>query len=251
MAKSDTFFSANKMFSISDERKKKLLSFCENLGIKFHDITLLDLALHHRSFSNESEEFRHYNNERLEFLGDSVLGMSTAAFLYEDMMKNPEGDLAKIKSAVVSEKALAPIAKTMKIDTFLVLGKGEEKTGGREKSAILADAFEAVVGAFYLDSGFEAAEQLVLRYIIPEIRNMQQNRGRKDYKTLLQEMYQKICKECPIYELTKTDGPDHDRTFWVSVKLGEKIFGPCAGKNKKEAEQNAARQAYAMLAEQK
>ena len=243
----NSVFSDNKKFHIEDSRRKALNDFCDNLGIKFSDIALLDLAFHHRSFSNESEEFRHYNNERMEFLGDSVLGMTTAAFLYDDMVENPEGDLAKIKSVVVSEKTLAPIAKTMGIDKHLVFGKGEEKSGGREKPAILADAFEAVIGAYYLDAGFEEAEKLVLRYIVPEIRKVQQNRGQKDYKTLLQEFYQKKSKTCPIYELVKEEGPDHDRTFWVKVHLNDKEYGPCCGKNKKAAEQNVARQAYEAL----
>ena len=226
---------------IPAERKAGLEEFCSNLGIKFNNLELLDLAFHHRSFSNESEEFRHFNNERLEFLGDSVLGMSTAAFLYADMMENPEGDLAKIKSVVVSERILAPIAKEMGIDQHLVFGRGEEKSGGREKPAILADAFEAVIGAYYLDSGFEAAEKLVLRFIVPEIRKVQENRGQKDYKTLLQELYQKKHRSCPQYELVKEAGP---------VRLGDKSFGPCDGKNKKEAEQKAARLAYSALSGQ-
>lgn len=227
--------------SISPQRKKELLEFCKKTGIRFNSLELLDLAFHHRSFSNESSNNRHINNERLEFLGDSVLGMATATFLYQDMVENPEGDLAKIKSVVVSEKSLAPIARKIGINRMLVLGKGEEKSGGREKDAILADCVEAVIGALYLDRGFEEAEKLVLSLIVPEIRKVQQNKGQKDYKTLLQEHYQKKCRTIPVYELVKKTGPDHDRTFWVSVHLKEKVFGPCEGKNKKTAEQNAAK----------
>ncbi len=226
------------------ERKKELLQFCKNLSIHFKDMTLLDLAFHHRSYSNENTEHKHVNNERLEFLGDSVLGMATATFLYEDMMDNPEGDLARIKSVVVSEQTLAPIALHIGIDRMLVMGKGEEKSGGRQKKAILADAVEAVIGAYYLDSGYEAAEKLVLSFIVPEIRKVQQDKGTKDYKTLLQEYYQKRYKACPVYELVRKTGPDHDQTFWVSVHLGKTTYGPEQGKNKKEAEQNAAKLAY-------
>ena len=233
---------------ISEKRKKELEVFCKSVNISFSNLNLLDLAFHHRSFSNENTEHKHYNNERLEFLGDSVLGLATAAFLYDDMMDNPEGDLARIKSNVVSEKVLAPIAKEkMHIDQYLILGKGEEMTGGRNKKAILADALEAVIGAVYLDSGFESAEKLVLEFIVPEIRKVQQDKGNRDYKSLLQELYQKKYKECPVYELVKRTGPDHDTTFWVKVKLGKSEFGPSDGKNKKEAEQAVARVAYEFL----
>ncbi|MBO4404292.1 MAG: ribonuclease III [Treponema sp.] len=233
---------------ITKERKKVLEDFSRNLGLKFKDLTLLDLALHHRSFSNESTVYSHYNNERLEFLGDSVLGLATAAFLYSDMEKNQEGDLAKIKSAVVSEAVLAPIAKEiMHIDRCLILGKGEELSGGREKKAILADAVEAVIGALYLDSGYKAAEKLVLELIVPEIRKTQAHRGTKDYKTLLQEYFQKKSGQCPKYILVKTTGPDHDRTFEVEVRLGNTTYGPAFGKSKKEAEQNAAKAALDFL----
>ena len=227
---------------LSKERKEALLEFCDNIGFSFHNIGILDLAFHHRSFSNENIEFKGYNNERLEFLGDSVLGLATAAFLYEDMMDNTEGYLAKIKSNVVSEQTLAPIAvNKMHIDRYLVLGKGEELTGGRGKRAILADAVEAVIGALYLDSGYDIAEKFVLSIIVPEIRKVQQDRGNKDYKTLLQEFYQKKYKICPKYELVKKTGPEHDMTFWVSVHLGDLTFGPACGHNKKTAEQEAAK----------
>ena len=240
------FFQKTKL---SPERKKMLIQFCKALSIRFSDLELLDLAFHHRSFSNENSEHRHVNNERLEFLGDSVLGMATATFLYEDMMDNPEGDLARIKSVVVSEQTLAPIALSIGIDRMLIMGKGEEKSGGRQKKAILADAVEAVIGAYYLDSGYDAAEKLVLSFIVPEIRKVQQNKGTRDYKTLLQEFYQKKYKTCPVYELVKKTGPDHDQVFWVNVHLGDTCYGPAQGKNKKEAEQNAARQAYESVCE--
>ncbi len=232
---------------ITPERKKDLESFCRALNIKFNDLSLLDLAFHHRSFSNENTEHKHYNNERLEFLGDSVLGVATATFLYEDMIENQEGDLARIKSVVVSEQTLAPIAVRIGIDKMLVLGKGEEMSGGRQKKAILADCVEAVLGAYYLDNGYKNAEKLVLSFIVPEIRKVQENKGQKDYKTLLQELYQKKYKMCPTYELVKKSGPDHDMTFSVTVHLQGISYGPCTGKNKKEAEQNAAHEAYTAL----
>lgn len=232
---------------LSSERKKMLGEFCRNAGIHFSDLGILDMAFHHRSFSNECRKQTNFNNERLEFLGDSVLGMATAAFLYEDMWENPEGDLAKIKSAVVSEKSLAPIARSLGVGKMLVLGKGEEMSGGRDKDAILADAVEAIIGALFIDSGYDAARKFVLSVIVPEIKKVQQNKGRKDYKTLLQEYFQKQCRMCPVYELTDKTGPDHDRTFWVTVRLDRDVFGPCSGKNKKSAEQNAAKLALEKL----
>lgn len=226
---------------ISPKRKKALLEFCRPLGLHFKDLALLDLAFHHRSYSNEDAAYRRKNNERLEFLGDSVLGLVTAAFLYEDMAENPEGDLAKMKGNVVSEKALAPVALEFGIDKMLVLGKGEESGGGRTKPAILADCMEAVIGAYYLDSGYAAAEKYVLRFIVPAVRAVQQDKGERDCKSLLQEAYQKKCKSVPRYELVKISGPDHDQTFLVSVRLGDVVYGPAEGKSKKQAEQNVAR----------
>ena len=243
------FYEINAVFwgvcmKISAERKKDLLCFCKERNLKFHDLELLDLAFHHSSFSNENVCEKYYNNERLEFLGDSVLGLATADFLYKDMSSDhQEGDLAKIKAVVVSEKSLAPIALSVGIDRLLVLGKGEEQGGGRKKPAILADCMEAVIGAYYLDSGFDACDVYIRSFIVPEIRKVQKFGG-KDYKTLLQEMYQKKTKMCPLYELVSKNGPDHDMVFAVSVRLGNVVYGPALGKSKKEAEQNAARLAY-------
>jgi ribonuclease III len=231
---------------ISSERKKELLAFCKLLGFKFHDLSLLELAFHHRSYSNENESQRHLNNERLEFLGDSVLGLAAAAYLFKTM-ENPEGDLAKIKSVVVSEKTLAPAALRFGIDRMLILGHGEELSGGRKKPAILADCMEAIIGAYYIDSGYESAEKYILSFLVPEIEKVQHDQGMKDYKTLLQELYQKKTKECPRYETVSITGPDHDQTFGVAVRLGSVTYGPETGKSKKEAEQNAARAAYLIL----
>ena len=244
MLKVKNFFQKS---NIHSARQKELVEFSKKLNIKFNNLELLNLAFHHRSYSNENSKQKHFNNERLEFLGDSVLGMATATFLYEDMMDNQEGDLAKIKSVVVSEKSLAPIARAIGIDKMLILGKGEEMSGGRQKDAILADAVEALIGAYYLDRGYEDAEKLVLSFIVPEIKKVQQNKGQKDYKTLLQEFYQKKYKMCPVYELVKKTGPDHDKIFWVSVKLKDVTYGPCEGKNKKSAEQNAAKMAWEII----
>ena len=221
---------------LDEKRKSELLHFCKSVDIKFKDLELLEQAFHHRSLSNEKKV---KNNERLEFLGDSILGMVTAAYLYNSL-ENPEGDLAKIKSAVVSEKALAPIALKLGFDRLLEMGKGEEMTGGRTKPAILADCMEAVIGAYYLDQGYKCAEKYVLSFIIPEVEKVLAG-GMKDFKTQLQELYQKNNKECPRYELVGKSGPDHDQIFSVCVHLGQKVYGPCHGKSKKAAEMAAAK----------
>ncbi|MCH5291412.1 MAG: ribonuclease III [Treponema sp.] len=227
---------------IDDARRAELEEFSQNLGVRFNDLSLLDLAFHHRSFSNENADLRRYNNERLEFLGDSVLGLATAAFLYEDMIENPEGDMAKIKSIVVSEQTLAPVAlEKMHIDRYLVMGRGEELSDGRHKKAILADAVEAVIGALYIDSGYAAAEKLVRELIVPEIRKVQQDKGARDFKTLLQEYCQKKYRQCPVYELARKCGPDHDQTFFMTVRVCGVSYGPMEGKNKKSAEQAVAK----------
>lgn len=232
---------------LSSQRVKELNTFSKGISIKFSNLNLLELAFTHRSCSQEEKVPKHENNERLEFLGDSVLGMATAAYLYSNFMDNPEGDLAKIKSCVVSEQSLAPIALRIGIDKMLILGKGEEMSGGRHKKAILADAVEAVIGAYYLDAGYKAAEKLVLSFMIPEIKRYMSDSGNKDFKSMLQEAHQKKYKVCPVYELVKETGPDHDRTFWVSVHLKDMVYGPESGKTKKEAEQNVARKAWQEL----
>ena len=223
--------------SLTLQRKADLLAFCKRVDIKFKDLELLDQAFHHRSITNEIKHIK--NNERLEFLGDSVLGVVTASYLYKNL-DNPEGDLAKIKSTVVSEKTLAEVAHRLQIDKLLILGHGEEKSGGREKPAILADCMEAIIGAYYLDSGYKCAEIYVLSFIAGEIKKVCEV-GLKDYKTLLQEKFQKTSKECPRYELVSKTGPEHDQLFTVNVHLGNTVFGPAKGKSKKEAEQSAAK----------
>ncbi|MCR5189620.1 MAG: ribonuclease III [Treponema sp.] len=222
---------------ITTERKNKLIQFSKNLNIKFKDLELLDQAFHHRSITNESKHIK--NNERLEFLGDSVLGVVTASYLYRNFDR-PEGDLAKIKSSVVSEKTLAEVAMRLGIDQLLVLGHGEELSGGRQKPAILADCMEAIIGAYYLDSGYKLAEAYVLSFIIGEINKVCEF-GMKDYKTLLQEKFQKLCKQCPRYELVSKSGPEHNQLFTVKVYLGDIEYGPSSGKSKKEAEQMVAK----------
>ena len=225
---------------LEKQRKQELLAFQKKAGCKFKNIQLLDRAFHHRSFSNEHSDSP-INNERLEFLGDSVLGMIVAAELYRAHPDKPEGDLAKIKAAVVSEDSLFPIALNLNIDTYLMLGHGEEVSGGRKKKALLADAVEALIGALYLDSGFKDAQQFVLKIIKPQMLLVEQNKHQYgDYKSLLQEYVQKKYRIIPKYLLVDTQGPDHNRIFQVKVLIRETEYGPAYGKSKKEAEQAAA-----------
>lgn len=220
-------------------RLKELQEFSKKTGIHVKNMELLNQAFCHRSSTNESHC---KNNERLEFLGDSVLGVVCASYLFKTLPDMVEGDLAKIKSVVVSEKALAPVALELGIDKLLVLGHGEEMSGGRTKDAILADCMEAVIAAVYLDQGYKVAEDYILSFLEDAIIQVLA-KGLKDYKTLLQEYLQKRDKICPKYEVVGTSGPEHDKVFNVVVILGDKRIGPAKGKNKKEAEQNAAKMA--------
>ncbi|GHU61061.1 ribonuclease 3 [Spirochaetia bacterium] len=230
---------------LSSERKKELAAFIRTAGIRFRSLEFLNLSFVHRSVANESG--LRYNNERLEFLGDAILGAVSADLLYRGLSDRPEGELAKIKSVVVSEDILSGIARELQIDNLLILGRGEELSGGRTKNAILADALEALIGALYLDSGYKAAYTFVSSRIGPEIDRVLDNRHHRDYKSLLQELSQHLYRRYPDYHLVKRSGPEHDRLFWIEVTVDGKVFGPGMGKNKKTAEQEAARIAYEAL----
>jgi ribonuclease-3 len=236
---------SNTLPEITAERKALLLSFQKSVHVKFKNILLLNLAFIHRSLSNESGV--RYNNERLEFLGDSVLGLVTASLLYNDLPDNKEGDLAKIKSIVVSAETLSGVARELQIDNMMLLGHGEELSGGREKKALLSDALEAFFGAYYLDSGYRPVFNLIKRCIEPEIKRVLNKKGYQDYKSLLQEESQKRWKTYPAYKLVKRAGPEHNRYFWMEVDVDGKTFGPGMGKNKKSAEQEAAKMAVEEL----
>ena len=227
---------------LTPARKKVLAAFLKTAGIKFRDFELLNLSLTHRSVSNESNH--KINNERLEFLGDAVLGAVTANLLYRDLAERPEGDLARIKSVVVSEDVLSGVARELQLDTLLILGHGEELSGGRTKNAILADALEALIGAVYLDSGYKSAFAFVSGFMGAEIERVLENRHYKDYKSLLQELCQRLYKNYPDYRLVKRTGPEHSRIFWMEVAVNGKVYGPAAGKNKKNAEREAAKLVY-------
>ena len=207
---------------------------------------LLELALTHRSYAYESGGIP--TNERLEFLGDSVLGIVVTDALYHRHADLPEGQLAKLRSAVVNARALAGVARTLSLGSYIRLGKGEEATGGRDKSSILADTVEAILGAAYLDHGIDVARDLVLRLFDELLIESATLGAGLDWKTSLQELTAELGVGVPSYVITE-DGPDHAKEFQARVVLGEAHFGLGTGSNKKEAEQEAASSAYAELLE--
>lgn len=224
---------------------KRLAAFQKAAGFKFKNNDLLNLSFMHRSVSNETGS--KVNNERLEFLGDSILGAVCATLLYKTYTDKNEGDLAKIKAVVVSEDVLSEIALDLGIDKMLLLGKGEENSGGRAKKAILADAMEALIGALYLDSGYKPAFDFVARCLVPQIDRATGADYHKDYKSLLQEFCQREYRCYPDYRLVKKTGPEHDRIFWMEVRVKDTVYGSGTGRNKKSAEQEAAKLAYEAL----
>jgi ribonuclease-3 len=228
-------------------RKKILAAFLKAAGIRFRRLELLNLSFIHRSVSNESSH--KVNNERLEFLGDAILGAVTAALLYERLAERSEGDLARIKSVVVSEDILSGVARELQIDNLLILGRGEENSGGRTKKAILADALEALIGALYLDSGYKAATAFVRDFMEGEISRVLENRHHQDYKSLLQELCQQRYRSYPVYRLIKRSGPEHERIFWMEVLVNGAVYGPGTGRSKKAAEREAARMAWDVMAD--
>ena len=248
-------------------RRAALRRLQRRAGVRFRDLALLNLALCHRSYAHEAgvpasgrgkpanghgkpaaaKRPGAANNEKLEFLGDAVLGLAISDELFNTSGQRTEGDLARVKSFVVSEEALYDWATRLDLSSYVLIGRGEELTGGRTKKAILADAMEAIIGAFYLDSGTAAAQEFVLRSLRPEIERVASNNHRQDFKTLLQQLAQKRFRSHPRYRVVKREGPDHDRTFWIAVQLGGQTYGPGSGKNKKAAEQQAAARAYSAL----
>lgn len=217
----------------------------EKLEYRFRDVSLLRTALTHSSYANESHG-KSICNERLEFLGDSVLGMITAEYLYTQCTDVPEGVLTKHRAALVCEKALCKYARELGIGACLLLGRGERHSGGENRPSILADAFEAVLAAIYLDGGIEPAKKLVLRFITREMVESRRP-GFRDYKTQLQEIIQQNPEEQLEYVLVEESGPDHNKHFVVEVRLNSNVLSRGGGRSKKEAEQQAAREALSLM----
>ncbi len=216
-----------------------------NLGYKFNNITLLQNALTHSSYANEMHT-SYGSNERLEFLGDAVLSVIVADYIYKNYSKLPEGELTKLRASLVCEKSLFSYAKELEIGNCLMLGKGEAANGGANRPSLLADAFEAVLAAVYLDSSIEEARKIVMRFIKKELEHTD-NEVFKDYKTCLQEVIQRNPEERLSYVLIAESGPDHDKSFTVEVHLNSNVLGTGVGKSKKLAEQSAAKEALTLM----
>ena len=215
------------------------------IGYQFKNITLLQNALTHSSYANEHWHNSLRSNERLEFLGDSILGMVTAEYLYRHFPDRPEGDLTRMRADMVCEKALAKVAGQLQLGQHLLLGNGEEQSGGRNRDSILADAVESVIAACFLDGGMEPARALIDRFVLQDVpvKKLQN----QDYKTALQELVQQKKNQALTYVLTGERGPDHDKWFEVEVRLNGKTVGTGSGTSKKRAEQEAARVAIEAL----
>ena len=217
----------------------------KKLNHKFNNVELLKNALTHSSYANEVRAY-YGSNERLEFLGDSILSIIVSEYIYKQFPKMPEGELTRLRASLVCEKSLCSFARELELGKYLLLGKGEAHNGGRERDSILADAFEAVLAAIYLDAGMEKAREHVMNFVLREI-NDKNDDGFKDYKTVLQEIIQQNPEEKVSYELIGESGPDHNKHFVVQVKINNNIIGKGGGKSKKEAEQQAARVALELM----
>lgn len=228
---------------LSQKRRKILARFERKVNLQFSQIELLNQALTHKSFSSDPLTY----NERMEFLGDAILGLVISDYIYQMYPQYDEGALSKLKAGVVSRSVLARKARALNLGKYLLLGRGEEANRGRVQSSILADAFEALIGALYLDSGLEAARSFILRELSEKILQVSQPRYVEDYKSLLQELTQSSFKEKPAYQVISAVGPEHKKRFTIRVSIVNRSLGLGRGRSKKEAEQAAARRAIAKL----
>ncbi|MEF9933653.1 MAG: ribonuclease III [Clostridium sp.] len=228
-------------------RTQEIKEFQAIIGVEFENTSLLDKALTHSSFANQFSLKYDDHNERLEFLGDSILSMVVSEYLYKRYKNKQEGKLTRIRAAVVCEPSLADISRSLKVNKYIRIGKGEELSGGREKDSLLADACEAIIAAIYLDRGIEEARKFILKNLEPKIESIGENYNYRDFKSRLQEYVQKSLLVPIRYAVIKEYGPPHDKTFEVEVYLDEKPTGKGVGKSKKEAEQGAAKDALASM----
>ena len=215
------------------------------IGYRFKNITLLQNALAHSSYANERWHDSLKSNERLEFLGDSILGMVVAEYLYRNFPERPEGELTRMRADMVCEQALAAVAGRIGLGNHLLLGNGEEQGGGRNRNSILADAVESVIAASFLDGGMDAAKSFIDRFILVDVPVTKLHNA--DYKTALQELIQQKKNQALSYVLVGQSGPDHDKEFRVEVSLNDQVIGKGVGSSKKRAEQDAARVALEYL----
>lgn len=216
------------------------------IAINFKNPSLLKNAFVHRSYLNEKKDFAGISNERLEFLGDSVLSLVVSRFLYETLPQSSEGNLTKLRASLVRTETLGKIAQSLSLGNYLLLSKGEEETGGRQNSSILANTFEALIGAIYIDQGLPKAQSLIEKTILKKWKELAKS-AVSDNKSKLQEISQRKFRVSPNYKLLEGWGPDHARQFKLGVYIGEKLMGTGIGKNKQEAAQEAARAALSRL----
>lgn len=219
------------------------------IGHRFSNQELLERSLTHKSYANENRVPDH--NERFEFLGDAVLSLVMSEYLMKNCPASSEGDLSRLRAAVVSEPALAAVAREIGLGGYLLLGKGEEQTGGRDKDSLLADCLEALIASVYLDAGLPASETLVIRLFEKTVQKSCSSRSSLDYKTELQELSQERMKQLPEYRIVSESGPDHQKQFSVDLTIKGELYGRGTGKSKKEAEQRAAKEALEKLTIQK
>jgi ribonuclease III len=231
------------------EQPPEFEALTESLGYRFKNYGLLTKAFQHASYVNEHPEENLEDNERLEFLGDAVLDLAITDFLMQKFKKEEEGVLSKYRAMLVDETGLFRIAKRLNLGKFLRLGKGEDQTKGREKPSILANTMEALVGALYLDAGFDTTREIIGGLFSPMLDKVSTTDMEHDFKSLLQEHTQRTHKILPKYSLVEEKGPAHDRTFKVELALNDEVLSVAEGKSKKEAEQNAAREAFFCLKE--
>lgn len=216
------------------------------IGYQFKNPALLNEALTHSSYANEHKTQHIKYNERLEFLGDSVLSIVVSDYIYKNCPELPEGELTKLRASLVCEKSLYEFAKKIDLGKYLILSKGERNNGGADRPSILSDAFEALIAAIYIDGGIAPASKHILNFVIPAIKNSKKKKI-NDYKTTLQEIIQKNPGEKLEYVLVKESGPDHNKHFVVEVHLNSNVIGKGGGRSKKEAEQQAAREALELM----
>ena len=226
------------------DRTKSIQQLQDTIGYKFHNPVFLEVALTHSSYANEVKHQLKYN-ERQEFLGDAVLSIIVSDYLFNNYTV-PEGELTKLRAAIVCEKSLDVMANKIHLGEYLRLGRGEEMTGGRTRPSIIADAFEALIAAIYLDSGIESARAFVLPFVT-EMLEHEDSLSFKDYKTILQEIIQQNPEEKLVYKLVGEKGPDHDKRFVVDVMLNSNVIGKGEGRSKKNAEQMAAKEALELM----
>ena len=231
---------------LSEERKQSLRELARALGVEFHNLNFLQQALTHTSYANESKG-NIVHNERLEFLGDAVLELASSTYLYQHFPQMPEGQLTKTRASIVCSATLAKLAAGLHLGDYLLLGHGEEMGGGRTRQTNLEDAFESVIGAIYIDQGWEAAQAYVLRQLESEFELVKHGAILKDYKTILQEEVYQHEGQSVVYELVAEEGPDHDKSFTFQVRITGRVMGQGTGRSKKEAEQHAAREALEKL----